>query len=236
MILDNLSRAIKTQNWLAAGVEFLIVLSGVVIGFQINAWNEARMAASDYRDALTEIEAQIRGDIEEIDRQLGRIAEVSEFAEEVLPAFAACEWSEREEVALSDLLFGLGYDVVPTYESRGVSRLLGSERMRAQANAQVLTALEAYDAALAEESAQLKVNFQLLWQEHILFHPFIGADMDVHDQLASLRLGVPIEVACNEPTFQRRMMISYGFFLTFASRLSDFKVRAEDTLAVLEGS
>ena len=42
MILDNLSRALKTQNWLAAGLEFLIVVAGVVIGFQINAWAEAR--------------------------------------------------------------------------------------------------------------------------------------------------------------------------------------------------
>lgn len=42
MILDNLTRALKTQNWLAAGIEFLIVVSGVVIGFQINAWNEGR--------------------------------------------------------------------------------------------------------------------------------------------------------------------------------------------------
>lgn len=42
MILDNLSRALKTQNWLAAGIEFVIVVAGVVIGFQINAWNEAR--------------------------------------------------------------------------------------------------------------------------------------------------------------------------------------------------
>lgn len=42
MILDNLSRALKTQNWLAAGVEFVIVIAGVVIGFQINAWAENR--------------------------------------------------------------------------------------------------------------------------------------------------------------------------------------------------
>ncbi|MGJ3232209.1 MAG: hypothetical protein ACFE0P_10455 [Oceanicaulis sp.] len=46
MILDNLSRALKTQNWLAAGIEFVIVIAGVVIGFQINAWNEARQAAT----------------------------------------------------------------------------------------------------------------------------------------------------------------------------------------------
>lgn len=42
MILDNLTRAVNTQNWLAAGIEFLIVVAGVVIGFQINTWAEMR--------------------------------------------------------------------------------------------------------------------------------------------------------------------------------------------------
>jgi len=42
MILDNLTRAFKTQNWLAVATEFVIVIAGVVIGFQINAWAEGR--------------------------------------------------------------------------------------------------------------------------------------------------------------------------------------------------
>jgi hypothetical protein len=46
MILDNISRALKEQNWLAAGIEFVIVILGVVIGFQIQAWNEERQDAS----------------------------------------------------------------------------------------------------------------------------------------------------------------------------------------------
>ena len=42
MILANLSRAVKEQNYFAVALEFVIVISGVVLGFQINAWNEAR--------------------------------------------------------------------------------------------------------------------------------------------------------------------------------------------------
>ena len=45
MILDNISRALKEQNWLAAAIEFVIVIFGVVIGFQINSWAEERAAA-----------------------------------------------------------------------------------------------------------------------------------------------------------------------------------------------
>lgn len=57
MILDNLSRALKTQNWLAAGVEFVIVIVGVVIGFQINAWAENRSERAEERVILENLHA-----------------------------------------------------------------------------------------------------------------------------------------------------------------------------------
>jgi len=44
VILDNLTRAIRDQNWFAVGIELVIVILGVVIGFQVNAWNEDRQA------------------------------------------------------------------------------------------------------------------------------------------------------------------------------------------------
>ncbi|MEE2525930.1 hypothetical protein V0U79_06095 [Hyphobacterium sp. HN65] len=43
MILQNISRAVRTQNWFAVAIEFVIVVAGVVIGFQINGWNADRV-------------------------------------------------------------------------------------------------------------------------------------------------------------------------------------------------
>ena len=42
MILARIANAIRTQNWFAVALEFVIVISGVVIGFQVTAWNEVR--------------------------------------------------------------------------------------------------------------------------------------------------------------------------------------------------
>lgn len=42
MILARIANAIREQNWFAVVLEFVIVISGVVIGFQVTAWNEAR--------------------------------------------------------------------------------------------------------------------------------------------------------------------------------------------------
>ena len=38
MILQNITKAIREQNWFAVVLEFVIVIAGVVIGFQITGW------------------------------------------------------------------------------------------------------------------------------------------------------------------------------------------------------
>jgi hypothetical protein len=42
MILRRLMKHIKEQNWFAVGLDFGIVVLGVIIGFQVTAWNEGR--------------------------------------------------------------------------------------------------------------------------------------------------------------------------------------------------
>ena len=46
MILARLSHAIRQQNWFAVVLEFVIVIAGVVIGFQVTAWNTEQEAAA----------------------------------------------------------------------------------------------------------------------------------------------------------------------------------------------
>lgn len=46
MILARITKAIREQNWFAVAVEFLIVILGVVIGFQVTAWNAQRAEAT----------------------------------------------------------------------------------------------------------------------------------------------------------------------------------------------
>lgn len=41
MILQRISKAVREQNWFAVVLEFVIVVAGVMLAFQITAWNEA---------------------------------------------------------------------------------------------------------------------------------------------------------------------------------------------------
>lgn len=43
MLLRSISKHVKQQNWFAVGLDFIIVIAGILIAFQITNWNEARL-------------------------------------------------------------------------------------------------------------------------------------------------------------------------------------------------
>lgn len=60
MILDNLTRALKKQNWIAVAIEFVIVIAGVVIGFQISQFAQDRSEREYALKTLAHVEVAIR--------------------------------------------------------------------------------------------------------------------------------------------------------------------------------
>ena len=42
MLLRRVIEHVKTQNWTAVALDFLIVVVGILIAFQITEWSEAR--------------------------------------------------------------------------------------------------------------------------------------------------------------------------------------------------
>ena len=73
MILTNITKALREQNWLAVAIEFVIVILGVVVGFQVTAWNAGRETVVREQSYLVRIEADLRRDIEEIDAYMLRV-------------------------------------------------------------------------------------------------------------------------------------------------------------------
>ena len=59
-ILGRLSKAVREQNWFAVVLELLIVILGVVIGFQITAWGQARSDAGREQTYLHLLAADLR--------------------------------------------------------------------------------------------------------------------------------------------------------------------------------
>jgi len=60
MILARLTRAIREQNWFAVVLEFIIVIAGVVIGFQITELRQAHQASVNEAEIIERLHADIK--------------------------------------------------------------------------------------------------------------------------------------------------------------------------------
>jgi hypothetical protein len=58
MILQRISENVRSQNWFAVAVEFIIVVVGVFMGLQVQDWNEARKARIQEQGLLSRLHVE----------------------------------------------------------------------------------------------------------------------------------------------------------------------------------
>ncbi|WP_420434214.1 hypothetical protein [Hyphobacterium sp.] len=109
MILARLSRAIRTQNWFAVVLEFVIVIAGVVIGFQITAWNAERGRHQAEREVLDQIEVSVREDLVELEEELDRFERAETALTHLLAHIEAGDPYDPSLDAAFGLMYGFGY-------------------------------------------------------------------------------------------------------------------------------
>jgi hypothetical protein len=63
MLLRSLSKHVKDQNWFAVALDFLIVVFGIFIGFQLNNWNENRKLDEAYVQARARLVSETEANI-----------------------------------------------------------------------------------------------------------------------------------------------------------------------------
>lgn len=64
MILRRISENVRSQNWFAVAVEFVIVVVGVFMGLQVQDWNEARKERIEERELLGRLYEETTGLLE----------------------------------------------------------------------------------------------------------------------------------------------------------------------------
>jgi len=82
-IIDNL----RTQNWTAIGIEFLIVVVGVFLGTQVANWNQARLEKVETERMLEQLVPELQSQMEFFDSVRTYYATTRRFADQALAAW-----------------------------------------------------------------------------------------------------------------------------------------------------
>lgn len=59
MILRRITKHVKDQNWFAVGIDFVIVVAGILIAFQITNWSEERQGLNELASAESALQIDL---------------------------------------------------------------------------------------------------------------------------------------------------------------------------------
>ncbi|MCH9752066.1 MAG: hypothetical protein K0U61_07580, partial [Alphaproteobacteria bacterium] len=87
------------------------------------------------------------------------------------------------------------------------------------------------DARLADERSQLKINFELMWDDHILRNPAVYLVAPEGDlSRASVAFVRPMVELCEDPIFSRQLIMTEGWHQVATTRMTRFKRQSETFL------
>ena len=89
MVLRRLTKHLRDQNWIAIGIEFVIVVLGVFLGIEVSNWNEARRQADAERATLARLTEEFGAVESELARAVARYETTIESTSAVIVALRA---------------------------------------------------------------------------------------------------------------------------------------------------
>ena len=88
MILRRLSANLRTQNWTAIAIEFVIVVVGVFIGTQVSNWNQARLEKRATNRMLEQLRPEIQNQFDFFDSARTYYKTTRPYADQALAGWA----------------------------------------------------------------------------------------------------------------------------------------------------
>ena len=225
MILRRITKHVKDQNWFAVGLDFFIVVLGILIAFQITEWNERRTEAAMERVLLEGLREDFlaisRGDNERFKRTVeapGSLAVLIESIRRDEEPAPEVVWSGLEAALIA---------YAPTQASPTYDELKASGRLSQLKSRELRQRLADFERSLFNEEK---------WGEHLVVSSF-GAQLYAHIDTDTTENGFDLSgsyewkgVAQTLPYLQQRLI----FIQAQAAWRRNSRQQAEDILELVE--
>ena len=255
MILARLSRSVREQNWFAVLLEFVIVIAGVVIGFQIAGEGERQASLAYERDLMHRLHQEIVNIEEGRDYQHEWLAARRDRMVDIRPVIfdleSREELSEPECLALMD-----SHNFAPPPDSLpALDELVASGRMEEIRNEEIRAAGSDFlqKRELIRQLMPIRLNGINVLPDDFpgLFHITLrpdptetdgdGWDRASHCDLAGMQANRPFQMMAAQNIEQYRNMISFdydyvGESLARLHRAVDAELAIEHTTQPAAGS
>ena len=230
MILRRVIEHVRTQNWTAVALDFVIVVVGVFIGIQVSNWNDARADERAYQDAMKRLAEE---GAETLKSAAEARAEINDALADVQPAIdllRTCELGPDAETivnrGLNTIRHGRGADAV----TLTIDRLVVDPRLLERQSDEERVALRRYHESLhaSNFTAEFVLGTADVGNDS---HPLIGfTELVAPDETINgvdvrlARVDGALHEACDDESFLKlfyRWERAHVFQLHLIARLED---------------
>lgn len=213
MLLRSLSGHLKNQNWFAVGLDFLIVVFGIFIGFQLNIWNENRKLDEAYVQARTRLAAETQANIDAVQSLVARTETSLTTVRGAIGVLRTCAGApEDEALLLEGLNLIRGTQSLRLRES-ALRSMTSNEALLSRQPEAERERLGEFHRALLRTQELLDFLERLPLETPVSEHPAVGmaeletrrlsdAEWDVLEY-RPLILIKPVSALCSDPAFSR---------------------------------
>jgi hypothetical protein len=228
MILARLTKAVREQNWFAVVLEFVIVVSGVLLAFQVSAWSTEADQRAYVRDVLARVHSELIGltavranSVASRAERLALLLEARPIVMGVVEA-DALTLEQCVAIAVSDNGSGGVPDGIPSLDELMTSGAVESlESADVRQSAMELFAKRGVVRAYAQQSVHEVVNLPVAYPDavQLLLIPAPdevdddGWDISARCDLAAMQASPAFQAALlqNISTYRAHVDYAYGF-------------------------
>lgn len=237
MILTRLTRAVREQNWFAVVLEFVIVVSGVLLAFQVSTWSSEARERAYVRDVLERVHieliglAEVRANI--VGTRAERLALLLEARPIVMGVVEADALTQEQCVAIAVSHTGSGGapDGMPSLDELMASGAMESiQSAGLRQSAMELYAKRGVVRAYVQQSVHEVVNLPIAYPDAVQRRLFPdpdedddGWDVTATCDLSAMRASPAFQAAFleNIATYRSHVDYVYGFIDEALATLRD---------------
>ena len=232
MIINRIANAFRKQDWLVVFIELALVFAGVLIALQFDNWNTTNRNQRQLTELLLRVETDLNETvISDLNERVGLREDMRNMT---IKAVEDCDDSPEALRNLNFTINDLVGDFSPSLSANTLEQLNRRDQFLDLLTPEFRTALGTYANQINEERAQLSFNAGLRWDQHIMKHPFMSADLTDLSQGIRLAPNVSISDACQSPSFKRQLFTTAIFVESTRLRLDRFQSYMETFRAELE--
>jgi hypothetical protein len=209
LIIRRLAQAVREQNWFTVVLELAIVVIGILVGLQLDDWNQRRLERENDRRALTLFVAELRLMLEEANADLRLVTEFLQDLSLGREIALKCDASDEERTQLMAAIGNTLEWRVPDVRPSGLAEIGNSGTLARLGNPELTQAvgsihqnIKTIDDSMNFIAPQFEQAWQMLLPYFVPKQPigFEKVDIDVTRPLPDFSL-VPQDTLCSSHEF-----------------------------------